>query len=60
MCVTETWMWDETTHRTLEAQHKSTVVSTNSFKTPYDDQWESKHVVYNVDLNKLKRLIVYM
>jgi hypothetical protein len=32
----------------------------NSFKTPDDDQWRSKHVVYNVVLNRLKRLIVNM
>jgi hypothetical protein len=41
-------------------KNASTAVSTNSFKAPDDDQWGSKHVVYNVVLNRFKRLIMYM
>jgi hypothetical protein len=32
----------------------------NSFKTPDDDQLWPKNVVYNIVLNRFKRLIVYM
>jgi hypothetical protein len=34
--------------------------TTGSFKTPDDDQWRSKHLMYNVVLNNIKRLIVYI
>jgi hypothetical protein len=40
----KTWMCDGTTHWTLDTQNASTAVSTNSFKTPDDGQWRSKHV----------------
>jgi hypothetical protein len=56
----KTRICDGTKHRTSEAQNASTTVSINSFKTLDDNRWRSKHVVYNVILNRFKRLFVCM
>jgi hypothetical protein len=56
----KTQMCYGTRHQTLEAQNISIALSTHSFKMPDDDQSWSKHAVYNVVLNKFKRLTVYM
>jgi hypothetical protein len=56
----KTQMCDGTRHGTLEAQNISIALSTHSFKTPDDDQSWSKHAVYNVVLNRFKRLTMYM
>jgi hypothetical protein len=40
----------------MQAQQSPQIV----FKTPDDDQWWSKHVVYSVILYRFKRFTVYM
>jgi hypothetical protein len=52
--------WNHDKHEcTLEAKTQAQPSPQNSFKTPDDDQCQSKHVVDNMFLNKFKTLIVY-